>query len=63
MSVMAIAVGQEINQQLNQAAVRASCFEVVRRPGALFVAEKKAGSGELADMCDHVLARQTQNFC
>lgn len=60
--VIAIAVGQEINQQLNQPAVLTSCFEMVRAPRTLFVAVKKVGSGQQPDVSYNVLTTQTQNL-
>lgn len=60
--MIAVAMGQEIDQQLNQPPVVASCFEMVRAPRGLFVAAKKVGSGEQPDVSHNVLARQTQNL-
>lgn len=61
--MIAVAMGQEIDQQLNQPTVVASCFEMVRAPRGLFVAVKKVGSGgEQPDVSHNVLARQTQNL-
>ncbi|WP_342634022.1 hypothetical protein [Mesorhizobium waimense] len=60
--MIAIVVGQEINQQLNQPAVPASRFEMVRRPPTLFVAAKKVSLGEQPDVSSNKLAPQPQNF-
>ncbi|WP_192178403.1 hypothetical protein [Mesorhizobium amorphae] len=60
--MIAIALGQEIDQQLNQPAVLASCFEMVRGPRTLFVAAKKVGSDEQPYVSHNVLATQTQDL-
>lgn len=40
--MIAIAVGQEIDQQLNQTAVLASCFEMVRRPRSCSLHQRRS---------------------
>lgn len=60
--MIAILVRQEIDQQLNQPGVPASCLETVRRPRTLFVAAKKVGFGEQPDVSHNELATQPQNF-
>ncbi|KUM25068.1 hypothetical protein AU467_27725 [Mesorhizobium loti] len=61
--MMAISVRQEIDQQLHQTAVLASCFEMVGTPRALFVTAKKASSGEYPDVSHNAIATQIQNVC
>ncbi|ESX15006.1 hypothetical protein X767_29160 [Mesorhizobium sp. LSJC264A00] len=53
--MMAIAVGQKIDQQLYQPPVLA-CFEMVRVPRTLFVAAKKVGSCKQPDVSHNPLA-------
>ncbi|GLS35513.1 hypothetical protein GCM10010869_11010 [Mesorhizobium tianshanense] len=60
--MITIAMGQEIDQQLNQPIVLASRFEMVRGPRPSFVAAKKVGSGEQPDVSHNVLATPPQNL-
>ncbi|ODA93231.1 hypothetical protein BFX40_10295 [Mesorhizobium sp. SEMIA 3007] len=59
--MVAIVVGQEIDQQLSQPAIPACCLQMVRRLRTLFVAAKKVGSGEHPHVSHDLLATQTQN--
>lgn len=60
--MMAIIVGQEIDHQLSQLAILASCLHMVRRLRTLFVAAKKVGSDQPPDVASNLLARQTGNI-